>query len=286
MKRILTFALLTLFSASLLADLSMSYRRLLPLDGGSNFRDMGGYVTEDGRQVVRGKLFRSGAMAALTASDMQYLDQFDFKTVVDLRTNEEIDLFPNYWVKGRDIAYVTGDYSFTSMMGESEEGERPARPEMSEVYPQILKSIEPQLKAYFDAALNEQTPMVVNCSAGQDRTGVTSALMLSLLGVPYETIIEDYLLSTDFRRPDIEQADVDLEAAAKTNAFAAMMLQYREAMPSPDRPNPLMTSDQIPYLVFVFDSIDKHYGSIDQYARQVLDLDGKDIEKLKTLYLE
>ncbi|NQV66454.1 MAG: tyrosine-protein phosphatase, partial [SAR86 cluster bacterium] len=52
----------------------MSYRRLLPLEGGPNFRDMGGYITTDGQRVRRGLLFRSAAMAALTAQDMLYLD--------------------------------------------------------------------------------------------------------------------------------------------------------------------------------------------------------------------
>ena len=69
----------------------MSYRRLLPLDGGSNFRDMGGYPTADGRTVKRGLLFRSGAMTGLTSDDQNYLEQLGFAAVMDLRSSEEID---------------------------------------------------------------------------------------------------------------------------------------------------------------------------------------------------
>jgi protein-tyrosine phosphatase len=94
MNRMLCGALLLLLPLTLLAEvpssttatgaqaeqrLLMSYRRLLPLEGGSNFRDLGGYSTRDGRTVKRGLLFRSGAMTGLTASDMDYLGQFDFQ---------------------------------------------------------------------------------------------------------------------------------------------------------------------------------------------------------------
>ena len=76
--------------------LSFSYRRLLPLEGGSNFRDLGGYPTDDGGQVKRGLLFRSGAMTGLTDKDQNYLDSFGFKTIVDLRSIEEVELYPNH----------------------------------------------------------------------------------------------------------------------------------------------------------------------------------------------
>ncbi|MYE85403.1 MAG: tyrosine-protein phosphatase, partial [Gammaproteobacteria bacterium] len=225
--RLISFFLLFVFASTAIADLSMSYRRLLPLEGGSNFRDLGGYRTADGQTVARGMLFRSGAMTGLTDADMAYLDGFGIKTIVDLRSNEEISLYPNHWAAKHRIEVVTGDYSFAAMMSGEESGERPA---MGELYPRLLESIGPQIKNYFDEALGEGAPMVVNCSAGQDRTGIVSALMLLLLGVPEPTVIEDYLLSTDFRRPAIEDGGVDLAEAAKTNAFAAMMLEYRKAM--------------------------------------------------------
>ncbi|MXY06190.1 MAG: tyrosine-protein phosphatase, partial [Gammaproteobacteria bacterium] len=264
------------------ADLAMSYRRLRPLEGGSNFRDLGGYRTVDGQTVARGMLFRSGAMTALTDADMAYLDGFGIKTIVDLRSDEEISLYPNHWAAKHRIEVVTGGYSFAAMMSGEESGERPA---MSELYPRLLASIGPQIETYFDEALGEGAPMVVNCSAGQDRTGIVSALMLLLLGVPEPTVIEDYLLSTDFRRPAVEQGGVDLAEAAKTNAFAAMMLEYRKAMPHPDRPNPLVTTDGVPYLAFVIERIRDEYGSVEAYAEKELEIDAQDLAALRRKYL-
>lgn len=275
---VLTFA----FATTAVADLSMSYRRLLPLEGGSNFRDLGGYRTADGQTVARGRLFRSGAMTALTDADMAYLDRFGIKTIVDLRSNEEIGLYPNHWAAKRGIEVLTGDYSFAAMMRSEESGERP---EMSELYPRLLESIGPQIKTYFHEALEAQAPMVVNCSAGQDRTGIAAALMLLLLGVPEPTVIEDYLLSTDFRRPAVEQGSVDLAEAAKTNAFAAMMLEYRKAMPHPDRPNPLVTPDGVAYLAFVIERIRNEYGSVEAYAEGELGIDAQEMATLRRRYL-
>lgn len=280
--RSISLVLLIVVASAAVADLSTSYRRLLPLEGGSNFRDLGGYRTVDGKTVARGLLFRSGAMTALTDADIAYLDRFGIKTVVDLRSNEEIGLYPNHWAAKSRIDVVTGDYSFAAMMSDEETGDRP---EMAELYPLLLASIGPQIKTYFDQALGDGAPMVVNCSAGQDRTGIVSALMLLLLGVPEPTVIEDYLLSTDFRRPAVEQAGVDLAEAAKTNAFAAMMLEYRKAMPHPDRPNPLVTSDGIPYLAFVIERIRDEHGSVEAYAESELGIDEQDLAALRSKYL-
>ncbi|MXY04471.1 MAG: tyrosine-protein phosphatase [Gammaproteobacteria bacterium] len=280
--RLISFFLLFVFASTAVADPSMSYRRLLPLEGGSNFRDLGGYRTADGQTVARGMLFRSGAMTGLTDADMAYLDGFGIKTIVDLRSDEEISLYPNHWAAKHRIEVVTGGYSFAAMMSGEESGERPA---MSELYPRLLESIGPQIKTYFDEALGQGAPMVVNCSAGQDRTGIVSALMLLLLGVPEPTVIEDYLLSTDFRRPAIEDGGVDLAEAAKTNAFAAMMLEYRKAMPHPDRPNPLVTSDGVPYLAFVIERIRDEYGSVEAYAEKELGINAQDLAALRRTYL-
>ena len=264
----------------------MSYRRLLPLEGGSNFRDMGGYPTVDGRTVKRGLLFRSGAMTGLTQEDQNYLEQFGFAAVMDLRSSEEIDLYPNHWASNADVDYLSVPYSILELMAQvAEESESLAdTQDYSAMYLTMTDMLKPQLKTYFDALLNEQTPMVVNCSAGQDRTGVTSALLLSVLGVDEDLVIEDYLLSTDFRRPLVESGDVDLEEAAKTNAFAAVMLEYGEGQDT-SRANPLVTAQGKPFLRFTLDTLTARYGSIEAFLTKELGLGSADLQRLRDLYL-
>jgi protein-tyrosine phosphatase len=268
------------------AELLHSYRRLLPLEGGSNFRDMGGYVTADGRTVKRGLLFRSGAMAGLTEADMDYLDGFGFRTVVDLRSSEELELYPNRWVDGRDIDYRYHDYSMMDLMKRAgERGQASGGGDYSAMYLYMADMLRPQLSMYFDALLDGAVPAVVNCSAGQDRTGITSAMLLSVLGVERDTILEDYLLSTDFRRPDNEKGDVDLEEAAKTNAFAAMMLQYGSGVES-SRPNPLVTEDGTPFLQLTFDAIETRYGSVSSWLSEELGVSPQEQARLRAMYLD
>ncbi|MFN3162642.1 MAG: tyrosine-protein phosphatase [Pseudohongiellaceae bacterium] len=149
-------------------------------------------------------------------------------------------------------------------------------------FPEMLK---PQLTSMFDSLLRQETPLVVNCSAGQDRTGFASAVVLSVLGVPRDTIIEDYHLSTQFRRPDLEAGDVDLEEAAKTNGFAAMMLQFSGDEGAAEA-NPLYTGNGVSYLQFALQEIDARYGSVEAYLQQELGVDGDEIQQLKNLYLQ
>lgn len=271
-------------------SLLRSYRRLLPLEGSSNFRDLGGYPTRDGRTVKRGLLFRSGAMTSLTKADIDYLSHFNFQTVIDLRSAEEMELYPNRWVQVADIDYVFHDYSMAAMMKQAMAQEGTDRNDFSSSYLRMTELLKPQLKLYFETLLNERVPAVVNCSAGQDRTGVTSALLLSVLGVDRSLILEDYLLSTDFRRPANERGKVDLEEAAKTNAFAAMMLQYAKGVSEPSRPNALFspsnTSSGTPFVQLTFDAIEASHGSVSAYLDAELGISQTEQSQLRAMYLE
>lgn len=257
------------------------YRRLLPLEGGSNFRDMGGYPAMDGKRVRRGLLFRSGAPSSLSDADHAYLARFGIESVMDLRSSEELDLYPNRWVATADIDYYTIDYSIVDMLAARSPEQLQ---DLSVVYPDLAYSIKPQMTQYFTLLAEGKAPIVVNCSAGQDRTGITSALLLSVLGVPREIVVEDYLLSSDFRRPAIERGSVDLAAAAETNAFAAMMARYAQGETT--HASPLMTAEGRPFLDFALDRIEADYGSIEGFMTEGLGLSAAQLQSIRELYLE
>lgn len=258
-----------------------TYERVLPLEGGSNFRDLGGYQTADGKTVRRGLLYRSGVMTSLTDKDEKYLEDFDFATVVDLRSSEERELFPNRWAGDAGIDYVSVDYSMVEMMKSGmQEGQRP---DMATLYRSLPYSIKPQLKRYFAQAVAGHAPLVVNCSAGQDRTGIASALMLTALGVPRAQIVQDYVLSTEYRQPQVERGDVDLAAAAETNAFAKMMLRYADK--EQKKAAPLITEEGIPYLYYALQQIEADYGSVMAFMERELDVEAADVAALREQYL-
>lgn len=273
--------------AAELSNLDMSYRRVLPLENGSNFRDAGDYPTIDGKRVIRGELFRSAAMYAIESeSDIDYLENFKFKTVVDLRSNEERELQPDRWVlKDKSINYVSHDYSIMNLMSSSSEDSsaNDEKVDAGNYYQVMHKTLVPQIKLYFDALLNEQVPVILHCSAGQDRTGFISAVLLKLLGVSEDLIYEDYNLSTDLRRPSIEAGDINYIEKAKTNAFAKLMLSYGAGTPA-KQGNPLRTSDGVPFLKTALDAIKDDYGSVEKYLKTEIGLSSLDIAQLRARY--
>jgi len=256
--------------------------RLLPLEGGNNFRDLGGYKTADNKSVKRGLVFRSGLMTGLTAQDRTLLDRLGINTVVDFRSREELDLFPNHWAMEKGLNFVKHDYSMDEILAGLTD-EKGVKISVHIVYQRFTNLLKPQLTLLFQRLLEANTPLVFNCSAGQDRTGIASALILNTLGVPWETILEDYHLSTRYRRPEIERAGVDLNAHAQTNAFAQWMLRYGE---HDKKPEPLFTPDKVPYLHFAFAQMKESYGSVTQYLATEIGVDTAAVEQLKSYYLQ
>lgn len=264
-----------------------SYDRVLPLEGASNFRDMGGLYTADGYKVRRGLLFRSGVMTSLTEADMAYLDEIDFKTIVDLRSSEERDLYPNHWAAQSNVDLVAYDYSMRELMKRAvDEDGQPSGNAMHEMYKTMPYMLEPQLKLFFAELVNGNAPLVVNCSAGQDRTGISSALLLLAMGVPKDVVVQDYLNSTRFRRPVNERGDVDLAAAAEENFFAAIMLRYSGGSGALSPAKPLLTDQRVPYLRFALDQIEQDFGSVESFLAERIDVGPAEIARLRELYLE
>ena len=219
-------------------------------------------------------------------SDIDYLENFKFKTVVDLRSNEERELQPDRWVlKDKSINYIFHDYSIMNLMSSSSEDSsaNDEKVDTGNYYQVMHKTLVPQIKLYFDALLNEQVPVILHCSAGQDRTGFISAVLLKLLGVSEDLIYEDYNLSTDLRRPSIEAGNINYIEKAKTNAFAKLMLSYGAGKPA-KQGNPLRTSDGVPFLKTALDAIQDDYGSVEKYLKTEIGLSSLDIAQLRARY--
>ena len=126
--------------------------------------------------------------------------------------------------------------------------------------------------------------MVYNCSAGQDRTGFASALILRALGVPVETVMADYHLSTTYRRPQYEMPKLTPELIA-SNPGAAMYAQYQKD-PKYLTPQPLKDSSGRGYLTFALEEIDRRWGSVAAYLQAEAGVGPTELARLKALYLE
>ncbi len=231
----------------------------------------------------RGLLFRSDVMTGLTDEDKNYLDQVGFLAIVELRSSDEIDLYPNHWVNQRKVAHHSVDYTMESLI-ETMMGQDGEFLGMEALYREMPERLTAQLTVYCQQLLEGRAPIVVNCSAGQDRTGLAAALLLTALGVSRDVILQDYLQSTAFRRVLVERGSVDLDAAAEHNWFARMMLAHGNHEGT--RAEPLMTSDGKPFLTYALEHIEHAHGSIDAYLEAQLGVDDSARRKLKSMYLE
>jgi protein-tyrosine phosphatase len=144
-------------------------------------------------------------------------------------------------------------------------------------------SLASQYRAIFQSLLRGGGAVSFHCSAGQDRSGVAAALVLSALGVPRPVILADYQLSTQYRRPENEMPPLD-PARHPGNLVAEFYAKAQAAGPMKARP--LYDASGVAYLQQTFDTIDARWGSVDAYLDQVLGVDRRAIARLRALYLE
>ena len=173
-------------------------QRHLPLEGSYNVRDLGGYQTSNGAATRWKAILRSGDMHGLTDESKAALVDYGVRTVVDLRRDAELEERPNVLADSPGVAYrrhnLWGDLV------------APARSDYNDAsdwwlghYSMMLDEHRSQVcEAVATVADPSNWPVVFHCAAGKDRTGVVAGLVLSLAGVPTETIAEDYALSAHF----------------------------------------------------------------------------------------
>ena len=271
-----------------MGNLDDLYRRVLYLKSGSNFRDFGDYPTLENKRIQKGIFFRSASLNSIVdKEDLNYLKNFKFKTVIDLRSTEEQQLQPDTWVlEQRSINYQFHEYSFLKIM-EGMTTKKKVRRESygdSELYYRVMHKIFiPQLKLFFKEILNEKIPIILHCSGGQDRTGFLVAIMLKLFNVSNDLIYEDYLLSTDLRNPELEFIGIDLHKEAEKNAFAKFMVNYVSDNPR-DNVKPLRNKSGLPFIKIALDEIVSVYGSVESYVINEIGLSQKDVSHIRHLY--
>lgn len=251
--------------------------RELPLERGSNFRDLGGYRGADGRMVRWGRIFRSGAMPLLTSGDYALLGGLKIDSIVELRSLDERMIAPTELDDRTGAAFLSNDYSLKTMMANM-------MADREYLYRDVGKALAPQYRMIFRRLLANDGAVLYNCSAGQDRTGVATALVLSALGVDRQTILRDYHLSTALRRPQNEMPPLN-PADWPGNPIVPY---YVAAMNAPGGPKaePLFTPSGASHLVRFFEVIERDYGSVEAYLDRELGVSAADVKRLQAIYLQ
>lgn len=256
-------------------------KRHLALEGAPNFRDLGGYATSDGRTVKWGELYRSDNLASLTDADLATVSGLGIELVCDFRAASEKQSEPDrlpatdppevaaleigaesFIVKGLRERIQSGDTEGLDLRGMLIEGNR-----------QFATTFAPQYAAMFERITKPgNLPALVHCTAGKDRAGFAAAMILSVLGVPRETVMEDFLLTNHYTAAATEKRLLMIEVFSLFRADSEALRPLFGVEPA--------------YLEAAFDAIDAKYGDFDTYRRDALGLDDAELEAFRTLALE
>ena len=219
--------------------------RRLAWEGLLNARDLGGYPAQGGRETRWGAVVRSDSLAALTEAGRAALAGYGVRAIVDLRLADEIDRHPNPFAEPGDHGIV---YSNVSIIDPAVENP-PERLTLAQSYLWMLDRFAGQVAQVMAAiAAAPEGGVLVHCAAGKDRTGLISALLLALVGVPGETIAADYALTAELLRPrDEEWLENGPGERAEREALLARYAPTAEVM------------------LEVLDGLDRRYGGVERY---------------------
>ncbi len=259
----------------------------VPLRSVPNLRDVGGYgyKTRDGAIVVRGLVYRSAQLSGVSPGDMDKLTALDLKDVYDLRTAPERSARPDDVPPGVKYVWLdvladepeAGPAKLEKLIADPKQanallGGGKAELEFQKAYRQFVSL--PSARAGFrqlflSLADRNQVPALFHCTSGKDRTGWAAAALLSLLGVPREVVMEDFLGSNDYLLPAYKKG-IDAFIAAGGN----------KSIP------PAIAGVKREYLEAAFDEMQKRYGTIENYFSEGLGIDAAQQQALRDLYLK
>jgi protein-tyrosine phosphatase len=258
-------------------SITLLHPAALPLQGGVNFRDQGGYRVKDGRRVKYGMLFRSGTLDELTEKDCQYLTERKLGHILDYRDADEVQSKP-------DAVWANAQYKNIA-----------ANPIATDVNANLDKLTIDTLASFdpadFMSELYDRLPfnngayrylvelmqqpdergIVQHCAVGKDRTGVGSAIVLFILGADQDTVMEDYLITETTLAPYKEKMLDHL--AGKLDKTGVERFDY-------------VLSAKPEFLDRSFKAIKARYQSIDRWLENEFDLTPQKRENLQSKYLD
>jgi protein-tyrosine phosphatase len=241
--------------------------RVLPFEGASNFRDLGGYPGRGGRPVRWRRLFRSAHLGKLTAADRALLQRLGVVRAFDFRGVDERAGEPYQWPGLQQHSLSIEPSVVQRMQDMLAAGERldaaAAARLMRELYRSLVNDQAHRFAAMFEQLLQDDAPAVLHCTAGKDRTGYAAALVLLALGVPRDLVMQDFLLSNAlYRRPELPATQTPRDALE-------VLWRVEEG-----------------FLQAALEAMETDHGGIDRYLERRLGLGPAALRALAQRYLE
>ena len=239
-----------------------------------NFRDMGGLTTQDGRKVKHGLLFRSGHLANATAEDLKTLHHLQIKTIFDYRDEIEIVHAPTPQLEQIKLINVPAIKENSPIKIGSlqtlffERSKEQLIEDFSEFYTSMSFQ-NPSFQQLMKVIAETDGALLHHCTAGKDRTGVGAALIYLLLGVDEAQITKEFLLTNELNKQHIPTwAKAFIEEQGNDERFYLLHGVYGQLIEA------------------VFKGIQQKYGTYNAYFFHEYGFDAKQIEAIRTKYLE
>jgi protein-tyrosine phosphatase len=243
------------------------------LEGAPNFRDLGGYRSGNGKQTVWRKIFRSQMLAQLSDSDVIRMKELGIRTVIDFRGDDEVLKDPSRLPEGVNVIRLPIDAGRLNngpdIMQQLMAGELDSIQcveYMQTANRKFVTEFTMQYGEFFNILLQPGSyPLVFHCTAGKDRTGFAAAMLLSALDVDWDTVMNDYLLTNQYLKPQSIVPQIPEQA----------MQALRQ-----------MWGVQPSYLNAAKEEIEQRYGSIDNYLLEELNAGKAEKDRLMKYLLE
>ncbi|MCP1103125.1 protein-tyrosine phosphatase [Aequitasia blattaphilus] len=267
-------------------------RKRLPIDGTHNIRDIGGYIGKGGRKVKMGLLYRGDQLSKVTDQGIEEFKKLNINTIIDLRSPPEIKKSPNQYCGEQktihcDPSAETAELAASFQVSAQDEDRMlvekiKQRVEQSDngesMYAQYRKfashpkCIDAFKRLMLEVSKEDSAPLFFHCRGGKDRTGFAAMLILGTLGVSDEDIIRDYLITKENRA---QRTQEKMESYRQYTDDQAV-LTYLESLldTAPD------------FIDASLKELKSNYNSVEQYVKEVLDLDEKAIKRIQDIYLE
>jgi protein-tyrosine phosphatase len=259
--------LLILYTLSSRAQIADSLQRKVNLQGAVNFRDLGGYSTKDGHIVKWGQVYRSADISRLTDQDLQQLQALKLALVCDLRGPAEIKTSPDRIPVG--ATYLNLPAGSETLPSSSSYATMNTDSLIMSMY-STTSFLKAKYKPMFEQllALPTDKSMVFHCTAGKDRTGIGAALFLAALGVDRSIIIADYEATNYYWKSTQEKMTAIMVKSGMNESKVKAMLGANRI-----------------YIETFLNTLDKQYGSVDQFFIRELGFGAEQMAQLKSRYL-
>lgn len=235
----------------------MNVSKPLPLEGAHNVRDLGGYTTKDGKTTKNHVFLRGDSLNGLTKEDRAFLDQYGVRFVIDVRSKKETILKPDH-IDKKNMKSINVPL-FDQIQSTLLKGKMPDS--MSEMYIGLVEESKSGLKEIFERMAQEEGVVLYHCTAGKDRTGIITMVVLRLAGVDDATILADYAIS------EVNMKETFNRQSEMVKAAGVQVPEYVfESKPE--------------FMQKLIEHMDQAYGSIENYLKDI-GLSEEMIEQLK-----